>query len=432
MTIRVPTQQLRKRTEDVRYCTLSSTRRESRGVSVNAPVVIEQSNQLLQALVDEGEKVIGYIYPHMPLEIFRAHGLTPSLVRTNPTVVGAYEASLQTFSCSLTRNLFSQIVSSSFTLLAGIVFSGNTCDALQNVGDVWRKRFPKDVVFRLTYPVSAASESSIGFLAMEIKALSENLTIQFGKPFSESAFKNAVELLNGIRDVLQLLYCARLLNPSLISYSALSILVGDYLTAPTLESYERMKQTWENVLEKLESGFQEKIEQLRDALLRQDLSDFNAGIDFPSPRIAITGGMVEPRTIAGLLDNVSNISDNTLVLDILSFGFKTIFASPVEIEEDPYEASARSILSAHTEPTQEGLPRRVEFIKEVLTHLSIQGLIVCEQSFCDPDEFESPSLENAAEEVGVAAMKLPLDSELSDRARIVGRIETFLETLEAN
>jgi benzoyl-CoA reductase/2-hydroxyglutaryl-CoA dehydratase subunit BcrC/BadD/HgdB len=57
---------------------------------------------------------------------------------------------------------------------------------------------------------------------------------------------------------------------------------------------------------------------------------------------------------------------------------------------------------------------------------------VCEQSFCDPDEFESPSLERAAEEVGVPTVKLPLDSELSDRARIEGRIQTFLETIDGN
>jgi benzoyl-CoA reductase/2-hydroxyglutaryl-CoA dehydratase subunit BcrC/BadD/HgdB len=41
-------------------------------------------------------------------------------------------------------------------------------------------------------------------------------------------------------------------------------------------------------------------------------------------------------------------------------------------------------------------------------------------------------LEKAAEEVGVPTVKLPLDSELSDRARIEGRIQTFLETIDAN
>ena len=396
------------------------------------PEVIEQSNQVLQALVDAGERVLGYIYPHPPHEIFIAHGLKPSLVRTNPTVVGAYEASLQTFSCSLTRNLFSQRTSSSFPLLAGIVFSGNTCDALQNVGDVWRKRFPEDKVLRLTYPVGDAGESSIDFLAMEIKSLSDDLETLYGVPFSESAFKQAAQLLHEIRDVLQLLYSVRLLYPPLISYHTLSNLVGEYLTAPTEDVSERLKGRWMEVAEKLDTNQTNKVDQLRESLLNKDLSGFDSTIESTSLRIAVIGGMIEPSTFSGLVDDIHGITDSTLVFDMLSFGFKTVFTPPVNIDGDPYKESARSILGAHSEPTQEGLPKRVEFLKDVIARLSIQGLIVCEQSFCDPDEFESPSLEKAAEEVGVPTVKLPLDSELSDRARIEGRIQTFLETIDAN
>ncbi|MHA2141635.1 MAG: 2-hydroxyacyl-CoA dehydratase subunit D [Candidatus Thorarchaeota archaeon] len=395
------------------------------------PEVIETSNQVLQALVDAGERVLGYIYPHPPHEVLIAHGLKPSLVRTNPLVVGAYEASLQTFSCSLTRNLFSQRASSSFPLLAGIVFSGNTCDALQNVGDVWRKRFPEDKVLRLTYPVGDAGESSIEFLAMEIKSLSDDLETLYGVPFSESAFKQAAQLLREIRDVLQLLYSVRLLYPFLISYNVLSNLVGELLTAPTEEVSERLKGMWMEVAEKLDMNQTNKVEQLRESLLNRDLSGFASEIESSRPRIAVIGGMIEPGTFSGLVDDIPGFTDSTLVLDMLSFGFKTVFTPPVNNEGDPYVETARSILGAHSEPTQEGLPKRVAFLKDVLTRLSIQGLIVCEQSFCDPDEFESPSLEKAAEEVGVPTVKLPLDSELSDRARIEGRIQTFLETIDA-
>jgi benzoyl-CoA reductase/2-hydroxyglutaryl-CoA dehydratase subunit BcrC/BadD/HgdB len=400
---------------------------------VSYPTVIEQSNQVLQALVDAGEQVLGYIYPHPPHELIIAHGLKPSLIRTNPAVVGAYEASLQTFACSLTRNLFSQRVNDSFPQLAGILFSGNTCDALQNVGDVWRKRFPEDKVFRLTYPVGDAGESSVDFLAMEIKAFSDTLATQYGNGFSESFFKTAALLLHEIRDFLQLMYCTRVLYPSLLSYNDLSHFVGEFLTAPTQEVSERMKGKWEEVVESFDNDDQKgKVEQLRESMLNQDLSGYEVDIDTSSPRIAVIGGMIEPRTFARLIENIPGSTDTTLVLDMLSFGFKTVFTPPVNFEGEPFKESARSILGAHSEPTQEGLPKRVAFLKAVLTKLSIQGLIVCEQSFCDPDEFESPSLERAAEEVGVPTVKLPLDSELSDRARIEGRIQTFLETIDAN
>ena len=98
-------------------------------------------------------------------------------------------------------------------------------------------------------------------------------------------------------------------------------------------------------------------------------------------------------------------------------------------EGDPFETMARSVLGALLEPTQEGLPKRLDFLKDALTHLAIDGLIVCEQSFCDPDEFESPSLAAVASKAGVRSVRLPVDPEFSDRARLEGRIQSFLETL---
>ena len=361
-----------------------------------------------------------------------AHGLTPSLVRTSRTTVGAYEASLQTFSCSLTRNLFSQRVNGSFPLLAGIVFSGNTCDALQNVADVWRLRFPEDHVIRLTYPVGDSGDSATQYLAREIKAFSDALESLSGVAFQKDAFIEAASIVHGIRNGLQLLYSARLINPSLIPFQTLSELVGDFLTAPTKTVLTRIEHKWSGVLNGLKKEKQDGVvEKARTALLNQDLSGIDITID-PAVRIAVIGGMVEPTTIADLIGNVSGLKDNTVVLDILTFGFRTVFTPPVATESDPFDSSARSILGAPSEPTQEGLPKRMRFLKDILTRFSIGGLIVCEQSFCDPDVFEAPSSERAAAEAGVPTVRLPIDPELSDRARLEGRLQTFLETLDTN
>ncbi len=394
------------------------------------PILIEQSNQILRELADAGQQVLGYIYPHLPHEIVMAHGLTPSLVRTSPTTVGEYEDSLQTFSCSLTRNLFSQRVNGSFPLLAGIVFSGNTCDALQNVADVWRLRFPEDNVIRLTYPVGDSGDSAVQYLADEIKAFSDTLETLSGVAFQNDAFIEAASIVQGIRNGLQLMYSARLVDPSLVPFNTLSELVGDLLTAPTKTVLTRIENKWTEVLDGLKKKKQDGVvERIRTALLSQDVGAIDVASD-SAVRIAVIGGMVEPATIAGLIGNVPGMQDSNVVLDILTYGFRTVFTPPVETEGDPFDNAARSILGAPGEPTQEGLPKRVKFLKDILTHLSIGGLVICEQSFCDPDEFEAPSSERAAAEAGVPTIRLPIDPELSDRARLEGRLQTFLETLD--
>jgi len=143
----------------------------------------------------------------------------------------------------------------------------------------------------------------------------------------------------------------------------------------------------------------------------------------------VVGGMTEPLAIASLFNALRRFGEDVLVTDLLSFGFKTVFTPPVNLDGDPYAAMASSILNAPSEPTQEGLPQRLEFLKLLLSKLSINGLVVCEQSFCDPDQFEAPSLLKVASEVGVPTVRLPIDPELSDRARLEGRIQSFLETL---
>jgi len=160
------------------------------------------------------------------------------------------------------------------------------------------------------------------------------------------------------------------------------------------------------------------------------LSDDKIAADSKRPRIIVVGGMTEPLAIESLFHAAGRFGEDVLVTDLLSFGFKTVFTPPVNLDGDPFAAMSRSILNAPSEPTQEGLPERLEFLKLLLSNLSINGLVVCEQSFCDPDQFEAPSLLKVASEVGVPTVRLPMDPELSDRARLEGRIQSFLETLE--
>ena len=400
---------------------------------MNYEGVIEQSSVGLKELVDSGEEIIGYIYPHAPMELFMAHGFTPSLIRALPGTASGFEESLQTFACSYIRNLYSQRANGQFLTLAGLLFPGNTCDALQNLGDVWKYRFPDDRVFRLTYPVTRYSQddSTIKFLSEELRLLSESIAATFNRPFLSESYNRAVELVQDFRSSSQFLYSARVVNPKIIPYTDVVRLVRSFLTAPTIASASATKDAAtvvRNTAEELR--LLDNIESVRSAIMSGDYSGVKLPDDLETPRIAIAGGMVEPQAIASMINEMPDIPDSVIVLDLLSFGFKTVFTETPSKSGDPFTAMAQSVLSAPGEPTHEGLSFRMDAMKGLLSNLSIQGLIVCEQSFCDPDQFEAPSIERAASELGIKTVRVPLDPELSDRGRIETRIQTFLETLE--
>lgn len=392
--------------------------------------VIESSTERLRDVSERGGIIVGYLYPHTPIELFLAHGITPSLIHVNPSVPSGFEDSLQTFSCAFTRNIFSQRSNGTLAPLSGFLFPGNTCDALQNVGDVWRKRFPEDKVLRLTYPVSGYSEYSVTFLAAELKILSDSLHKDFQHPFSESDYTSAVMLVNDFRREVQFLYSARVVDPRIISYTELAGLIRAFLITPEAQVVEEITTRASSIRQEIEERkFTEIVNSVNTGLLGDDKTPIDFLVSAENPRILVIGGMVDPQAIASIVNKLESKSDAIIAMDMLSFGYKIVFTPQIPDNKDFFKSMATTILQAPLEPTQEGLVSRVETLKQILKWLKIDGIVVCEQSFCDPDEFEAPSLEKAAKGVGIPSLRLPIDPELSDRSRLEVRLETFLETL---
>ena len=394
--------------------------------------VLEQSGSGLKKLVEAGNEIIGYIYPHTPLELILAHGLTPSLMRALPGVASGFEESLQTFACSYIRNLYNQRVNEQLPPITGLLFPGNTCDSLQNLTDIWKVRFSNDSIYRLTYPVTryANDDSAEIYLGKELELLSKKIESTLSHPFSTDNYERAVSLIREFRLDAQFLYAARVVDPEVLPYTELARLVRSFLTAPVESIASEIHRVSLSVKEKMEAkGLIGIIDSILSGLQKKDLSKVEPFKPPAGSRILVIGGMVEPQAIATIINGIDGIDDSILVLDLLSFGFKSVFTPPLDKNGDPFEEMAKSILAAPGEPTQEGLHQRMEFLKNLVEALHIDGLIICEQSFCDPDQFEAPSIEKAASKAGIKTVRIPLDPELSDRARIEVKIHTFLESI---
>lgn len=394
--------------------------------------LVSERHQVLRTLNQKELPLIGYIYPHTPIELFLAHELLPTLLWADPTITSAYEASIQTFCCAYSRNLFSQRAKERLPKLAAIAFPGGTCDSLQNLGDIWRARFPDDTIFRLIYPI-AKNDTAVHYFAEELRAFNNHLEITLGTSFSLDRFSEAVALIAEFRAAAQFIAAARLLQTSIFPFLDYVQLIRRFLTAPgpnTLNQVERAASDVQTALRK--DQLLPSTEALRYGLLRQQVGDMTLAIERNGPRIAVVGGMIDPEGIGTLFANAkegSEIETAEIVFDLLSFTFRTIFTPSPSLQGDPFQELARSLLAAPAEPTQEGLPQRMNFIEALFKKIKIDGIIVCEQSFCDPDQFEVPELLKIANKMKISTVRLPLDPEFSDRARLEGRIQSFLETL---
>jgi benzoyl-CoA reductase/2-hydroxyglutaryl-CoA dehydratase subunit BcrC/BadD/HgdB len=349
-------------------------------------------------------------------------------------VTGAYEASLQTFCCAYSRNLFSQRAKERLPNLKALVFPGGTCDSLQNLGDVWRARYSDDTVLRITYPV-ARDEAATTFLARELHTFSQHLEAELGQKFSLDKYQEAIALIAEFRAAAQFITAARLLQPTSIPYTDFTHLVRRFLTVPSPHSLQPL----EHAAAEVQSTLRAKqllplTEALRYGLLTGHLEDLTFTPEPGGTRIIVVGGMVDPEGLAVLFENAktaAEIETAAIAFDLLSFTFRTIFTPTPNLQGDPYQELATKILAAPSEPTQEGLQHRLDFLNAILSRFGIDGLIICEQSFCDPDQFEIPELQKLAEKAKIPVVRLPLDPEFSDQARLEGRIQSFLETLSS-
>ncbi len=402
--------------------------------SLSYDTLVAERHQYLQPLIAAENPIIGYIYPHAPLELFFAHQLIPTLLWAEPKVPGAYEASLQTFCCSYSRNLFSQRAKNHLPTLTAIVFPGGTCDSLQNLGDIWQARFPEDTVLRLTYPV-ARDETALTYFTEEIQNFSKYIEVSLGHKFSMKKYNEAVALLAEFRAATQFITAARIIQPECLPYTEHTKLIRQFLTAPGPQALQLIEQTVIQVQSALRNEqLIPSVEALRYGILQNNLADLSIPLSKQGPRIMVVGGMIDPEGIAVLFENAktsADIESAEIVLDLLSFTYRTVFTSSPSLQGNPFHELAQSILSAPAEPTQEGLPNRLQFLQHVFDQFAIDGLIICEQSFCDPDQFEVPDMLKLAGKKKMLTVRLPLDPEFSDQARIEGRLQSFLETLSA-
>jgi benzoyl-CoA reductase/2-hydroxyglutaryl-CoA dehydratase subunit BcrC/BadD/HgdB len=286
----------------------------------------------------------------------------------------------------------------------------------------------------LTYPVSRNTEddSAQQFLAEELRILSKSLDTTFDRPFLKESYERAISLVNEFREGARFLYSARIVNPKIISYSDVVNLIRTFLTTPTSAAVTAVTEEATRVKSaSRDLGILKNVESISIALVTGDFRKAKLPSDLEKPRIVIAGGMIEPQAMATLIKEIPDVPESVVSMDLLSFGFKTVFTPSLNESEEPFIDMAKSLLAAPGEPTQEGLEHRMSILKNVLTNLSIDGLLICEQSFCDPDQFEAPSIERAASEVGVKTTRIPIDPEVSDRARLEVRIQSFLETLSA-
>ncbi|MHA2095998.1 MAG: 2-hydroxyacyl-CoA dehydratase [Candidatus Hodarchaeales archaeon] len=148
--------------------------------------------------------MIGYFTNKTPVELFDAikiHPLRIFAFKHPQSQQGAYERYVQTFACSWLRDIIDNGLVNGYEDLEGIVFSAGTCDSLQNVSDIWKKVFPSQLTYNLTFPIQS-TEAASKYLEHEFTQLIQFLQANLNAS-SDFKLRESIQKYNLKRKILQ-------------------------------------------------------------------------------------------------------------------------------------------------------------------------------------------------------------------------------------
>jgi len=365
-------------------------------LQINPVYFLENYTRTLEDMKKLNKPSIGYFTNRIPVEILHALNLLPiRILSLGQSAQGSSERYIQIFACSWLRQIMDIGLTKGYESLDGLLFSAGTCDSLQNFSDIWKKVFPDQWVYNLTFPVLTDSDLARDYLQNEFETLIEHLSIQFLQQHPEIRLSRSIKLYNIKRA--NLLKLADLVSTRKLKYSTLAklLLIGDILPVEIInENFDwRIKKTLENPAESLPD----------------------------SPRIMLVGGMFDNYTIFDLPESAHVVADD------LSFGTRNF---NFQIPENSFlERYTQAYLNRIPDPTAFDMEKRINGIEQSIKGHKIDGIVLLGQKWCDPDAFEFVPIQNRLKSLDVPFLNIETTPELSNKQQIQTRLSAFIEML---
>ncbi|TET15859.1 MAG: benzoyl-CoA reductase [Dehalococcoidia bacterium] len=347
----------------------------------------------------KGGRAVGWICTYVPEEIIYAADMLPVRILGSHETQDVTDAYVSGMYCPFCRDALAQGLKGSYGYLDGIVHA-RSCVHIRNTFVNWKKHVPIDFTYLMFMPAHVQSARAKPFLTKEYADFKEALENFGGKSISQDDLDNAIEVHNTNRRLMKQVYELRKAdNPPLTGAEAMEMVIASQL------------------MDKAEHN--ELLEQLVE-----ELSDRNAGRETGS-RLMLIGSEMDDIEFIRLVEGLNT----TFVIDEHCSGTR-YFWNEVIPEDDRLAAiAARYIDRPACPPKDWPERRRLAFILELAQDYNAQGVILFQQKFCDPHEFDIPPLQQLFTENDIPTLFLEFDITVP-WGQFRTRVEAFLETLE--
>ncbi|MBU2644092.1 2-hydroxyacyl-CoA dehydratase family protein [bacterium] len=336
---------------------------------------------------------IGAVLPfHYPRALLRAYDIYP-VELWGPPRVDAMDGRqhFPEYTCQIvlkaTRFLLSPQADSVSCMLIP-----HTCDSLQGMASVIKDFIPMDKpVFTLYHP-RGRRKSDLTYIEQELRSLGRKLEAFTGKSPDDKRLLAEIEREEAANTVFGHMCQHR------DQYS-----VSDKRFYTCLRSREYLSP-------------EQFIEQA------QGLPRGRA--ELAGPRLMLSGIVPEP---LDLFDHINGFGAHVVTDDLACYSRRIYQGGDAS---DPYQRLARIMISMPPDPTvSTPYSERFTYLTDRIRQNRVQGIIVYNPKFCEPELFYLPMLEDAVRAMGCSFLFIEHELSSDVPQQILNRINAFVETL---
>ena len=343
-------------------------------------------------------KVLGYMCSYFPEEIFYAAGVLPVRILGSHEPQNVTEPHIFGMFCPFSRDVLAQGLQGRYDYLDA-VGTAYPCMHLGQAFDSWVLHVtPK--YFYVDMPTRVQSSYAFPFLLGLLEETKRKVEEWVGKEITDEDLKEAVEVYNENRSLLMQLYDLRK--------------AGDV----PLTGTESMYITTANLfMDKRDAN------KLLKETIEEELSERKAkGAD--DTRLMIIGSENDDIKFLEMVESFSAV----LVTDDHCTGSR-YFWNKVSLQDGPLKGIAQRYIERPVCPQRDYPDRlRLPHLLQLAKDWDVEGVIIIQQKFCDPHEFDKVALVEFFKEHDIATLYLELDVTVPI-GQFKIRVEALLEQL---
>ena len=361
--------------------------------------------------IENRKEVIGCLPMYVPEELIAAAGMLPVILLGSMKSVTKANKHLLTMTCEELRSTYDMLLNGRFEFIDGVVMP-LICDQIRFAGDLWDMDHPFPF-FHQIWLSARMDDLGKEFLMNEFHRFKEHLEEYSGREISSHAIEKSIHTYNQNRALLRRLYELKGANPALMTADDFMKVVISSMTMP--------KETHTELLVELVSAAEE--------LKAPDTVD-------KTPLLLLGHPCAAPeKELIDLIEELGGV----IIDDDLYTGYR-YFSTDAELNGNPMESLADRFMKGVPCPikhhpgqfkNEPGSPMGYPgFIIDFFKKSKARGILFLQTMFCDPYDWEFPSLKERLEEERIPFQKIATGLESHSIEPLRTRLAAFLEVLE--